>query len=151
MQALPPLDLIALPQKIQIEPLVLATTNIKGPKAVTVVNTADLKTEMTFTKQDLEATPELDKKREYIVKEILHTEKAYVSTLETAVRVCPVRPYLLTLQDYYHPMKKAAMENGSLPINSLKTIFGNIEIILPLNRDHFLTGRLPSAKFLTSL
>lgn len=70
-----------------------------GTKPVTIITQKS--SEITFTKHPLESTPELgtpplynqqsltypDKKREYIVKELLQTEKAYVSTLERAITV----------------------------------------------------------------
>jgi len=42
-----------------------------------------------LTKQELEASPELDKKREYIVREIFSTEQTYVKNLEVALSVRP--------------------------------------------------------------
>lgn len=51
---------------------------------------------MPTTKSEPTPGPELDKKREYIVKELQATEQTYVKSLEDALNV---HPFLILLSD----------------------------------------------------
>jgi len=50
-----------------------------------------------LTKKEPEPSAELDKKREYIVKEIFSTEQTYVKNLEVALTVCDCYLFLSLL------------------------------------------------------
>eukprot|EP01127_Copromyxa_protea_P018500 TRINITY_DN5841_c0_g1_i2.p1 TRINITY_DN5841_c0_g1~~TRINITY_DN5841_c0_g1_i2.p1 ORF type:complete len:692 (+),score=104.80 TRINITY_DN5841_c0_g1_i2:21-2096(+) len=79
--------------------------------------------EVIKRKAALEEGPELDKKREFIAKELLYTEEQFVQSLETIIG------------KYYKPMLAGAETDPSIPKDLLKTIFSTIEILLPLNQE----------------
>jgi len=72
----------------------------------------------------MESGPELDKKREYIVKELLHTEKTYIEGLEEAMK------------KYYEPMLAEADLDPQVDKDLINKIFFNLKLILPINRNH---------------
>jgi hypothetical protein len=77
------------------------------------------------TRKDKDTSPEdLEKTRAFIVKELYTTEVNYLKALLTAVN------------GYYIPMRNSALREGSnIPLEAVRTIFQNIETILPLNQD----------------
>jgi len=85
--------------------------------------TSNPSAEQALKKIELEPGDELDKRRYFIAKEILDTELTYVKALTTAVN------------SYYIPMITASKTDVNVPAEAVKTIFGNIETLLPINQD----------------
>eukprot|EP01124_Arcella_intermedia_P031606 TRINITY_DN7181_c0_g1_i1.p1 TRINITY_DN7181_c0_g1~~TRINITY_DN7181_c0_g1_i1.p1 ORF type:complete len:1288 (+),score=388.27 TRINITY_DN7181_c0_g1_i1:29-3865(+) len=82
--------------------------------------------EINIKKAIPEEGSDFNKKREYIVKEILSTEKTYTENLKQAIEA------------YYIPMIDEAKTDKTINIEIVDTMFLNMKAILPLNQDLYL-------------
>eukprot|EP01124_Arcella_intermedia_P019168 TRINITY_DN2630_c0_g2_i4.p1 TRINITY_DN2630_c0_g2~~TRINITY_DN2630_c0_g2_i4.p1 ORF type:complete len:312 (-),score=59.25 TRINITY_DN2630_c0_g2_i4:202-1137(-) len=100
---------------------------INNTKAASSVHIRDVSsnqgTMQNSQKAKMEPGPELDKRRGFIVKELLDTEETYVKALSTV------------FNSYYIPMVSAAKSDPSVPLDLIKVIFGNLETLFPINQD----------------
>jgi hypothetical protein len=108
------------PPSIEVSVPKIETEQIQRPRVVQPPSTIELGIE----KVKPEPGADLDKTREYIVKEILSTEKTYIDSLEEAMK------------KYYEPMLQEAEKDPQIDKELLHKIFGNMKLILPINQNH---------------